>query len=653
MDRVVLVTMPFDRIREPSIQIGTVKAILARAGIPSVSKFFNVAFAQTLADELGEQASLERYDLVGAGGHNRLAGDWVFRLPFLFDRDVGQPDEDYLAHLSRQPHTARLVPAARALRERAPAFLDRCADEVLAHAPRVVGFTLMFGQTTASAALAKLLKARDPSLRVVFGGACCQGPMGKALFRMFPFVDVIVRGEAEQLAPYVFRRLLDGTPLEPRDGLCARDGGRELVADAEAPNSPMTEVPAPIYDEYFEALRSCAIGPSLFPDVSLVFEAARGCWFGEKSHCTFCGLNSTSLAYRSKPAGRVLDEIVALAERHRVHRFFATDTIFDLKYFDELLPRVAELGFDLDFLLETKVNLTYAQLAALRRAGATQVQGGVESLSTPILRLMKKGATALQNLRFLKWCHELEIRAHWNFLMGFPGEPIEEYARMAASIPKLVHLPPPSGSPYRIRIDRFSPYHSRPGDFGLTLTGPLPHYALVYPGVDAETLADCAFSFGFEYDRPDDPYQYTAPLADQVDAWCTAWRSGAPPTFKQYRGPGFVRLVDRRGPDEVVHTLAHADAALYLACDEGVRAAPARAAAERAGFALSEAEARARLDAMVTAGLMLEEDGRYLSLAVAARPRAAQAHQASDLGEPPAVSALLRLASPGRPPSAN
>ncbi|HZS40798.1 MAG TPA: RiPP maturation radical SAM C-methyltransferase [Polyangia bacterium] len=622
MDPVVLVTMPFDLVTQPSIQIGTVKAILARAGIPSVAKYFNVALTQFLADELGVDGGIDQYDLISYYGHNRMVGDWIFRLPSLFGDDVRKADDDYLAYLAARHWQAdRVVPAARALRERAPEFLARCADDVLAHQPRVVGFTLMFGQTTASAALAQALKARDPSLRIVFGGACVQGAMGKAVFRMFPFVDVVVRGEAEELAPYVFRKLLDGAPLEERPGLCARDGERAFVAAEDAGNSAMADVPQPIYDEYFEYLHSHPVGARLFREAYLVIEAARGCWWGEKQHCTFCGLNGTSLEYRSKPAEQVLEEIVALSRRHHVHRFYATDNIFELKYFETLLPRLTALGFDFEFLLETKVNLDKEQITALKRSGVERVQGGVESLSTKVLKLMKKGSTALQNIRFLKWCQELDIAAEWNFLFGFPGEPIEEYDRMAAQIPNLIHLSPPSGNPYCIRIDRFAPYHSRPADFAITLKGPLPHYAMIYPSLDAQTLEDCAYSFAFEYDRPDDPRKYAGKLIAEVHKWREAWQSGARPTLRQYRGPGFVRIVDRRRAEQVVHTLTGADAALYLACDAGVRLEPARAQAERDGHPLTPADARARLDAMVAAGLIFEEDGRYLSLAVAARPR--------------------------------
>jgi hypothetical protein len=50
---------------------------------------------------------------------------------------------------------------------------------------------------------------------------------------------------------------------------------------------------------------------------------------------------------------------------------------------------------------------------------------GIESLGTPILALMRKGITGLQNARLLKWCAESGIHVFWSVIYGFPGEPAE------------------------------------------------------------------------------------------------------------------------------------------------------------------------------------------------------------------------------------
>ena len=132
------------------------------------------------------------------------------------------------------------------------------------------------------------------------------------------------------------------------------------------------------------------------------------------------------MRFRSKPASRVAEEILAMAERYGVLDFVAVDDIIDLRHINELFPLLRGSGSDLSFFYETKANLTKDQLRAFAAAGVRAIQPGIESLSTPILRLMRKGVTGLQNLRLLKWCAEIGIKPSWNLLYGFPGEPPEE-----------------------------------------------------------------------------------------------------------------------------------------------------------------------------------------------------------------------------------
>ena len=135
-------------------------------------------------------------------------------------------------------------------------------------------------------------------------------------------------------------------------------------------------------------------------------------------------------------------------------------------------PQLSAARCDLEIFYETKANLKKDQLRTFYSSGVHAMQPGIESLSTPILRLMRKGVTALQNIRLLKWCAEIGITPAWNLLYGFPGEPAQEYARMAELIPSLVHFTPPTFTP--IQMERFSPYFDRPAEFGIELTGPLP-----------------------------------------------------------------------------------------------------------------------------------------------------------------------------------
>ncbi|WP_439367419.1 hypothetical protein ACNJYD_06620 [Bradyrhizobium sp. DASA03005] len=115
----------------------------------------------------------------------------------------------------------------------------------------------------------------------------------------------------------------------------------------------------------------------------------------------------------------------------------------------------------------------------MKAAGITAVQPGIESLSSPILRIMRKGIKAIHNIQFLKHCRQLSIIPHWNIIWGFPGEAAEEYREMAVILPHLRHLHPPSGCG-PIRLDRFSPNFVQAEELGFQNVRPNQNYERIY-----------------------------------------------------------------------------------------------------------------------------------------------------------------------------
>jgi ribosomal peptide maturation radical SAM protein 1 len=419
-----------------------------------------------------------------------------------------------------------------------------------------------------------------------------------------------------------------------------------VVIDEASGFLPLDEVPTPRYDEYFERLRRTSFGPRIEPDVTILYESARGCWWGERSHCTFCGISDHALSFRAKSPERVFDEISELARRHGRLDFFFVDYILNHSYFNDLLPRLRDADHDLRIFCETKANLRRDQVRLLRDAGFTSIQAGVESLSTPVLKLMHKGVTGLQNIRLLKWCAEYGVRLYWNVLYGIPGEPPAEYEAMARLVPSLVHLEAPRLVP--LQLDRFSPYFERPEEFGIVPLGPRNDFRFVYPSklVDEATLAEIAYSFEFRYSDGRDPDAYTAALRRGVREWQATGRR-AIGTLRYRRGPGFMTVSDRRpGLESAEYHLGEPEALIYLACEDGATAEEAWSAAQsRNANGPSADEVEAFLDRLVSSRLACEIDGRYLSLALPNAPRAdrAEAEKESVASAP----RLLALTSSG------
>lgn len=610
---VSLVCMPWHVPGSPSIQLGILQALLRHQGLECHTHSVYLDFLRFATDPSVPGAlSLAEFLAVGEHWFTAAPGAWVFARATNPHPDALE-ERRYLRDLRRAGMPSSLVKRLRHLRARVDAFLAECADEILAVHPQVVGFTTTFGQTVASVALAAELKRRAPNITVVFGGADCEGAMGEALHRSYPCIDIVVRGEGEPVLPEVIASLAQGRRLPRVPGVCFRADNQQVIVPGRKESAvAMDDVPIPVYDEYFARLTRLALDRDLSP--TLPFESARGCWWGAKSHCTFCGLNGQLLKHRSKSGDRVVAELTTLAERHAVLDFTVVDNILDRAYFATVLPALARSEVDRSLFYQVKANLRREQVRLLRDAGVRSIRPGIESLSTPILARMRKGVTALQNIRLLRWCAEHGVHVAWNIIHGIPGETAADYARMTDVAASLAHLAPPSIG--ALTLDRFSPYAAQPSLHGIRVLGAPRHYRSLY-GVDDATRRELAWTFEFAVDGLP-AGDYVAPLREIVARWrADSHRNRGALTFR--RGPTFLVIDDARtttGRRRFV--LDRVEAALYLACDAGCTAEAAAAAATRACDRVVRTEEAARpLRQFVAERLMYEEDGRFLALAIA------------------------------------
>lgn len=359
---VLLLSMPWDQLEYPSIQLGVLTSVLEGAGIPAEARSLNLDFMEhcvraTAARPEAERLWVRSYHGVVRWSRDVSLGDWVFANAL---SPAAAADEGaYLALLEEAGVPDEVVESALRFRAVVPSFLEQAADELAAARPAVVGFTTAFNQTIPSLALASELRARlGGAVRIVFGGANCEGPMGAALHRAFPVIDVVVRGEGERVLPDLALDLLAGRPVRPQPGLCYREPAGEPVVVPEAEHAvPLDEVPTPRYDEYFERLARTSFAPRVSRDVTMLYESARGCWWGERSHCAFCGISDHALSFRAKSPERVLGELAELARRYGRLDFFFVDYILNRAYFEDLLPRLRDASYDLRIFCETKANL--------------------------------------------------------------------------------------------------------------------------------------------------------------------------------------------------------------------------------------------------------------------------------------------------------
>jgi len=620
---VLFAVLPFALVTEPVLPVSILKAVATEAGFSAAVRYFSFDFAGRIGPKLYNQITI-------SWGARPLIGDWIFahslygsRLPSP-SRFWAHLKEYYFAPEEELPkgHRRKLVmptseyfaehawPGVLEARKIAPEFVEKWASEILRRGPRVVAFTSTCIQACSCLAVARRLKRSPRPPIIIVGGRNCHGELGWNWLRCFPWIDYVCTGEGEEVFPLFLRKVLRHGPTEPIPGILARHDRRLSVPP---PLQDLDQSPVPDHSDYFEQLaRSGLATKGVLPDLPL--ESSRGCWWGEKCQCVFCGDPPNGLTYRSKSAGRVLAEIRRFEKNYRFCHFNCVDEALDKNHITAVIGKLGRSRSRPPIAYQVRADLTRDELRTLYAGGVKYLVAGIESLSNALLRLMRKGTTALGNIQLLRWCEEIGIRAGWNILCGFPGEPASEYERMAKLVPLLTHLRPPSDL-VRFVLKRFSPYGMDPGHFGLTHVRPWPSYSFVYP-FDRRKLEGITDHFSFRYADGRQPFEYTRSLRRKVDEWANLWQTpdrSHPRLDMRAAGDDVVINDTRPCAGRGTQRLRGLAAKIYRQCDSVqsldtlVRVFHGRA---------HDADLKENLEELVANKLMVKDEDKYLSLAV-------------------------------------
>jgi ribosomal peptide maturation radical SAM protein 1 len=540
---VLLIVPPFHSLKYPSLGLHLLQACGREAGFRVEVLYANMLLASIMGEDLYEDIchapketfAGERFFARSAFGLpplGRRAGrllesDWV----------IG-PNQDWTIEPEFDRFEGRKPVTLQELRrwERyADSYVDSTASAVAKRPYKIIGCTTTFQQTAGSVALLGRIKSLSAGTFTILGGANCDGEMGEEIASMRSGIDFIFSGESE----VTFVRFV-------RDVLAGFRPPSRVVPGEVCTN--MDALPRPAYEEFYEQRRRF-LPLSKLPaeETEIPYETSRGCWWGKRHHCTFCGFNEDAIAFRQKSPDHVIEDLRALLDAYPPRKINMADAIMPHTYFRTLLPLLAAEPLGATIFYEQKANLALPHILALQRAGITFLQPGIEALSSRLLNLMDKGLKGRQNLMLLRYARAAGVSLYWNLLWGFPGDSIEAYEETLLLLPLLHHLQPPRGLRH-LNIQRFSPYHFQPDQFGVRNIKPLAGYYDSLPrGVDVKRLA---YHFTAEYpcgahDHMDVIYR----LWQEVAGWQAAWtKKDGPPNQDLKLSPqrGSYVLADTR-----------------------------------------------------------------------------------------------------------
>ncbi|MCB1519082.1 MAG: magnesium-protoporphyrin IX monomethyl ester anaerobic oxidative cyclase [Hyphomicrobiaceae bacterium] len=320
------------------------------------------------------------------------------------------------------------------------AMTNDLEDEVLKERladldPDIIGCTAITPSIYKAERVLEIAKETCPRALRVLGGVHATF-MYKQVLSEAPWVDVIVRGEGEEIFAELVSAVAGGTWPDARahiKGLAYTTDDGQIVATPSAPTVKNFDAITPDWSLLeWEKYIYVPLGVRV-----AIPNMARGCPFT----CSFCSQWKFWRDYRIRDPRKVVDEIETLVEEHGVGFFILADeepTINRKKFIqfcEELIAR--GLPDKVKWGINTRVTdiiRDEALLPLFRRAGLVHVSLGTEAAAQLKLDRFNKETKVEQNKRAIRLLREADIFTEAQFIVGLDNETaetLEETYRMA------------------------------------------------------------------------------------------------------------------------------------------------------------------------------------------------------------------------------
>ena len=341
---------------------------------------------------------------------------------------------------------------------------EQIVDDLMARAPRVVGFGVYVWNVAQTTRVIERLKAAAPKIVVVVGGPEVSHETG--VQRICALADYVVTGWGDVTFAQLARQILNGP--------------RPLMKVHAGVQPPLEELALP-YAEYTDldlARRHVYV------------EASRGCPF----KCEFClsALDKTAWPFPQEAFLRALDGLWARGAR----RFKFVDRTFNLKLdvslaiLDFFLGKLEACADDPPFvhfeLIPDHLPERLRERIARFPAGSLQFEIGIQTWNEPVQVLISRrqdNARAEANLRWLR--EHTQAHLHVDLIAGLPGEDLASFAR---GFDRLLAL-----RPHEIQIGilkrlRGAPIARHTGAYALDFNPQPPYAVRATRDIDAPTM---------------------------------------------------------------------------------------------------------------------------------------------------------------------
>lgn len=233
-----------------------------------------------------------------------------------------------------------------------------------------VGFKLWMGSIQQAMTIARALKEKNPGLKL-FGGGPSADIFRQTILKQYPFLDVLVCCEAEEVLPRLIQWVQGKEKLSRIPNVMYRDGS-EVVATPTRRIESLDLLPYPVYD------------PEVYPSMSgdqkmkiLCFDDSRGCPMG----CFFCpGTSKFGKCRMEKSPQRCIAELAYLKEQYNVRYFRFSGSNTSGRLLKRIAAGLGDAGLDIVFaVFSSATGLDAGSVKQLADVGLYSIFVGTES----------------------------------------------------------------------------------------------------------------------------------------------------------------------------------------------------------------------------------------------------------------------------------
>jgi anaerobic magnesium-protoporphyrin IX monomethyl ester cyclase len=295
-------------------------------------------------------------------------------------------------------------------------YFDKIERWVKKEDPDVVGISTLTANFLHGIEIARRIKEASPEVKTVVGGYHATF-MADQTLKKFPFIDLVVRGEAEETIVDTLLALEGKKKFSEVDGISYRSNKRVVHNRPAKFITNLDELQKPdrslIEDEYVNTIGPVSLAAGKFTTII----TSRGC----PQRCTFCSCTAfrKNISKFRSPDG-VVEELEELTAQGYEDIGIVDDSFTIVKKrVEKICELIKEKHLEFNWWCDSRVDFVdHEMFLKMKKAGCSAVFFGLESGNQRILDYYQKGITPQQSIRAVDAAKKAGLNVTGTFIVG-------------------------------------------------------------------------------------------------------------------------------------------------------------------------------------------------------------------------------------------